>query len=102
MIRRPPRSTLFPYTTPFRSIGQRGCKQDSGARKICRTLAVREDEGEGLPCTPPSASRHRIIPWHGVAYNSHRIGSLLHPAGIAGAVGVGTVHVNVLQPAEGA
>src|SRR5690242_20921846 len=24
MIRRPPRSTLFPYTTLFRSVGQRG------------------------------------------------------------------------------
>src|SRR2546430_8504724 len=24
MIRRPPRSTLFPYTTLFRSLGQRG------------------------------------------------------------------------------
>src|SRR2546422_9781884 len=24
MIRRPPRSTLFPYTTPFRSIGVEG------------------------------------------------------------------------------
>src|SRR5258707_7176644 len=26
MIRRPPRSTLFPYTTLFRSIGERGNK----------------------------------------------------------------------------
>src|SRR5258705_7193300 len=27
MIRRPPRSTLFPYTTLFRSLGQRaGCR----------------------------------------------------------------------------
>src|SRR5256885_10122594 len=29
MIRRPPRSTLFPYTTLFRSLGQR---QDTGHR----------------------------------------------------------------------
>src|SRR3712207_8964848 len=29
MIRRPPRSTLFPYTTLFRSVGGRG---DAGAR----------------------------------------------------------------------
>src|SRR5687768_18532569 len=31
MIRRPPRSTLFPYTTLFRSI-RRGAAQDSRAR----------------------------------------------------------------------
>src|SRR5256885_5393820 len=27
MIRRPPRSTLFPYTTLFRSLAQLGCGQ---------------------------------------------------------------------------
>src|SRR2546426_1789679 len=33
MIRRPPRSTLFPYTTLFRSLGQRPCTEPSrGAR----------------------------------------------------------------------
>src|SRR3712207_8338985 len=30
MIRRPPRSTLFPYTTLFRSLAQGADKQDSG------------------------------------------------------------------------
>src|SRR3712207_8584668 len=35
MIRRPPRSTLFPYTTLFRSLGAR--------------LAVALDVGEALP-----------------------------------------------------
>src|SRR2546426_5913228 len=29
MIRRPPRSTLFPYTTLFRSKPTRGCSMDS-------------------------------------------------------------------------
>src|SRR5256885_6030190 len=29
MIRRPPRSTLFPYTTLFRSVGRRGRLKDS-------------------------------------------------------------------------
>src|SRR2546422_10601903 len=28
MIRRPPRSTLFPYTTLFRSQGESGCFRD--------------------------------------------------------------------------
>src|SRR2546426_5785861 len=27
MIRRPPRSTLFPYTTLFRSLGERGLRK---------------------------------------------------------------------------
>src|SRR2546427_7536804 len=30
MIRRPPRSTLFPYTTLFRSIGERPCRMAHG------------------------------------------------------------------------
>src|SRR2546429_6027416 len=34
MIRRPPRSTLFPYTTLFRSCSARGKK---GRRASCRT-----------------------------------------------------------------
>src|SRR5690349_24173690 len=32
MIRRPPRSTLFPYTTLFRSAGPRGRARDGRAR----------------------------------------------------------------------
>src|SRR2546430_11545596 len=31
MIRRPPRSTLFPYTTLFRSVGQAGHRVGEGA-----------------------------------------------------------------------
>src|SRR3712207_8201860 len=31
MIRRPPRSTLFPYTTLFRSLGYRGGRVDHSA-----------------------------------------------------------------------
>src|SRR5690625_6654508 len=32
MLRRPPRSTLFPYTTLFRSSGPRGLRTASGIR----------------------------------------------------------------------
>src|SRR5437660_2529288 len=39
MIRRPPRSTLFPYTTLFRS----------GARRLCRGRKRRERTGRRLP-----------------------------------------------------
>src|SRR5438552_12994698 len=34
MIRRPPRSTLFPYTTLFRSP-QWTCRQPSRSRRVC-------------------------------------------------------------------
>src|SRR3712207_8766144 len=45
MIRRPPRSTLFPYTTLFRSIsGANFAVAETG------TLAVVESEGNGRMC----------------------------------------------------
>src|SRR3989442_11989283 len=34
MIRRPPRSTLFPYTTLFRSPGRRCCRGRHGGREM--------------------------------------------------------------------
>src|SRR3712207_6984171 len=33
MIRRPPRSTLFPYTTLFRSCGEPACRLPARARR---------------------------------------------------------------------
>src|SRR2546430_7702324 len=43
MIRRPPRSTLFPYTTLFRSLRESGSSEDSvqlatARRLVCTTL----------------------------------------------------------------
>src|SRR3712207_7337071 len=59
MIRRPPRSTLFPYTTLFRSGGHRGAGHDrlGGTAKLpavgtgkCRQLLVRALRvGSGRP-----------------------------------------------------
>src|SRR3712207_7844475 len=54
MIRRPPRSTLFPYTTLFRSqtmralvlVGRLGLQQMSGAR-------CRRTYGVQIPSAPP-------------------------------------------------
>src|SRR3712207_8676783 len=44
MIRRPPRSTLFPYTTLFRSMGLPGMHQDhlvpQGQQKLVEILPV--------------------------------------------------------------
>src|SRR5690242_21411701 len=34
MIRRPPRSTLFPYTTLFRSLGEKLSAQKGTSRKV--------------------------------------------------------------------
>src|SRR5688572_32495793 len=59
MIRRPPRSTLFPYTTLFRSVlssppsvgdGQQGCASDVSTY------------GLTAPHGAPSAHCHRQIP----------------------------------------
>src|SRR5260370_24499991 len=50
MIRRPPRSTLFPYTTLFRSSparelgrGRRGVFHPPGARRVARSHHVARD-----------------------------------------------------------
>src|SRR3712207_7500493 len=37
MIRRPPRSTLFPYTTLFRSTSAPIARSDAPSRRRCRT-----------------------------------------------------------------
>src|SRR3712207_7617069 len=55
MIRRPPRSTLFPYTTLFRSLGQR-----VGALVLDRVLRRRDDERVGEPARRP-LDRHRPL-----------------------------------------
>src|SRR3712207_8164852 len=50
MIRRPPRSTLFPYTTLFRSRPPRG-----GHRRLVRGLAGRRPARDGrLTVDPPT------------------------------------------------
>src|SRR5256885_7064041 len=48
MIRRPPRSTLFPYTTLFRSSGRRQAR-----RRRRRGARVRECLRPGRPPAPP-------------------------------------------------
>src|SRR5437879_6678202 len=50
MIRRPPRSTLFPYTTLFRSLSCAGCGAKSGfihfdrSPDSCTRLRMRSEE----------------------------------------------------------
>src|SRR3712207_9450372 len=57
MIRRPPRSTLFPYTTLFRSVGggdgRRG-RRSTWTGPSCRAGVAGHDAG--LPATPSTRS----------------------------------------------
>src|SRR3712207_7942092 len=55
MIRRPPRSTLFPYTTLFRSDLAQGVPENFGRRR-CRRL---DPLGARLPAEHERAERRR-------------------------------------------
>src|SRR2546429_9169887 len=58
MIRRPPRSTLFPYTTLFRSLGE--------ARRFVAKVNVAADEAASNYSTVPEAGTLKLTP--GAAY----------------------------------
>src|SRR3712207_7081101 len=60
MIRRPPRSTLFPYTTLFRSRIKVLISRLRAGRK--RGGTVGEDRRHGRSCYPPGPVRHRASP----------------------------------------
>src|SRR3712207_6933050 len=58
MIRRPPRSTLFPYTTLFRSVGGGGGRRgrcSTWTGPSCRAGIAGHDAG--LPATPSTSAR---------------------------------------------
>src|SRR2546430_10544298 len=55
MIRRPPRSTLFPYTTLFRSMSYE--LEDSGAYRRLGSLS--DDPSSLLPQTDPLAAKKK-------------------------------------------
>src|SRR2546430_12412357 len=62
MIRRPPRSTLFPYTTLFRSVQRAGGKLFYQQRPVGADnfkLFVREDGGTGRVLVDPTLLRDR-------------------------------------------
>src|SRR5258708_23224424 len=66
MIRRPPRSTLFPYTTLFRSL--RLAVPTIGSHLVHHDLAVAADIGMGIPMSAATDrkstrlnSSHQII-----------------------------------------
>src|SRR2546430_14121724 len=65
MIRRPPRSTLFPYTTLFRSRGGLVEDEDRGTPDG-RT-------GDRDPLALPVGERHAALPDHGVVSLRQRL-----------------------------
>src|SRR3712207_9404777 len=83
MIRRPPRSTLFPYTTLFRSTTwRRPCRRMTGASagmygvpRGLRPAAGEPVEGAGV------AVHHRMAPLRG---DAHEVGGVEVPVRIVG------------------
>src|SRR5438876_2395553 len=59
MIRRPPRSTLFPYTTLFRSRLRCATKCSPSAAIICRRFRAPSSGGSQLQCCSSAASAAR-------------------------------------------
>src|SRR3712207_8848190 len=64
MIRRPPRSTLFPYTTLFRSGGTITCRSTVGEGTTFRVLlpvARERSANVGAPAFNPRGGSGRIL-----------------------------------------
>src|SRR2546426_6703688 len=59
MIRRPPRSTLFPYTTLFRSLANRDAHvpRESGQQQSALDLRARHGRRVGQGVEPAAADR---------------------------------------------
>src|SRR5258708_22144573 len=75
MIRRPPRSTLFPYTTLFRSVlvlqafsAQRGAARGGAQQKAARPLVGRRPDGVA----------HALEAEHGVVDVERQHGQAVH------------------------
>src|SRR3712207_8724558 len=81
MIRRPPRSTLFPYTTLFRSPGRGG-------------RGPRRGGGEGGVAPAGGRSCHPVWPWARRIFPGERTGA---PARAANAAGRSEEHTSELQ-----
>src|SRR3712207_8613670 len=61
MIRRPPRSTLFPYTTLFRSVV--GSRQEASARVLhAEAVTISDGTWPGEPFAAAAVVRYRGAP----------------------------------------
>src|ERR1019366_5300694 len=99
MIRRPPRSTLFPYTTLFRSVakspdwltvgsppGVRASKRSeehtselqSLTNLVCRLLLEKKRIGDSLPLVAPAHIHREIAPQADIVLHKHRPHRVAH------------------------
>src|SRR3712207_8039187 len=63
MIRRPPRSTLFPYTTLFRSEAPRFLTSNQGrALLLCHPFGPRQQRERVHRCIHTKGSSHDLLP----------------------------------------
>src|SRR3712207_7564284 len=62
MIRRPPRSTLFPYTTLFRSKGYVRSQLQQNSRKSFNQKFRRDDEDDEANRTPLNVADYARVP----------------------------------------
>src|SRR3712207_8404556 len=79
MIRRPPRSTLFPYTTLFRSDGRRGRRHLGALGQrvgLLAPVAVAAEDLELVPRTLPDPGDEEL-PHARAAQRPHRVGGAL-------------------------
>src|SRR3712207_9385044 len=69
MIRRPPRSTLFPYTTLFRSVGDDRIAHDPGA------VRVRDPDrrGQQARLRDPEQAGHLAVAVEHMVTGEHRL-----------------------------
>src|SRR2546422_7584484 len=67
MIRRPPRSTLFPYTTLFRSckVDAKGCPLDADGDGVCDSLDTCPGTPKGAQVDAQDRKSTRLNSSHG-------------------------------------
>src|SRR3712207_7104298 len=70
MIRRPPRSTLFPYTTLFRSCPSPVDARSAGHSGRGRVVRAHRGPGEHSPPSSPLRDGRRAVPMHHARHRS--------------------------------
>src|SRR5258708_24143199 len=70
MIRRPPRSTLFPYTTLFRSMHKDAAGRDCFRRKLTQEAVAARDRKSDIFFGPGALQSGREI-WHELRSEEH-------------------------------
>src|SRR5256885_8037959 len=75
MIRRPPRSTLFPYTTLFRSADRAARRADAPCRRAAGVSreAVRQGRSRREGARPRSHAAVRMRDWKSTRLNSSHL-----------------------------